>query len=582
MALGLRARQALLLAVGAAYIFILAWFNRQPIPTTRLVHETENTLQLRQTNTTHLGERNQDHHWLEPGKYLTSTTGYKNPGVTDLRYGLLHIRLHTEFKTTRPGEPLAGLLKVYRKRLEFVDGMRNEARWELVFADRLPGPVKLVHFDRTRLRGADSKYSPRRLAVLYYIPRDETISYKTRIYDLERLERTPFFDSAMREVGEDWWHKSRRPVSANEILDITNAAVALHLCPNDGSDFADSVYSSRDFSFCVGPAGQMMQSVDYTLPGTLDVTEFSLRGSTIVYSRLDDIVRFRMLELPTAADGSLAANGPQMVQTLGPEIRELQRDVGHQSHLLLLHSTRPGHSVDVFLARGTTSGDTFFFSFSLIQNSTKAHRWKARSMKRYRLPVHQQFSGLSRDELRIVHDPPLCEQVGLTTALYFKATDIAVAVDTLWFQDTGSSDVLQFQRMRESRLPYVSTLNSPVAVNMTLDESGAMLAMSTVDDELFIFSRVQVPSSKRILDYRRYFRDSALLPLVATEPESSIDVLNEGETDAFQWQLKLTWQPSALTAGVHWDDTFVTPDNPFAVSQRFSVSTHQQSTTTCL
>ncbi|KAJ1934011.1 hypothetical protein FBU59_005832 [Linderina macrospora] len=271
-----------------------------------------------------------------------------------------------------------------------------------------------------------------------------------------------------------------------------------------------------------------------------------------------------------------------MVQTLGPEIGELLRDVGHQSQLMLLHSTRPGHSVDVFLARGTTSGDTFFFSFSLIQNSTKPYHWKAKSMKRYRLPVHQQFSGLSRDELRIVHDPPLCEQAGLTTALYFKATDIAVAVDTLWFQDTGSDDVMQFQRMRESRLPYVSTLNSPVAVNMTLDESGAMMAMSTVDDELFIFSRVQAPSSNRILDYRRYFRDSTLLPLLATEPESSIDVLNEGETDAFQWQLKLTWQPSALVTGVHWDDSFVSPDIPFAVPQRFSVSTQQQSTTTCL
>ncbi|KAJ1934894.1 hypothetical protein FBU59_005548, partial [Linderina macrospora] len=329
MGFGLRARQALLLAVGAAYIFTLAWFNRQPIPTTRLVHETETSLHLRQTNTTHLGERNQNYHWLEPGQYLATTTNYKNPGVTDMRYGLLHIRLHTEYKSIKPGEPLAGLLKVYRKRLEFVDGMRGEMRWELVFVDRLPGPVKLTHFDRTRLRSEDGKYSPRRLAVLYYMPKDETITYKTRIYDLEKLERTPLFDSAMKEVGKDWWYRSRKPLTAQDIVDVTNAAVVLHLCPNDGNKFADSVYASKDFTFCVGHAGQIMQYVDYTLPGTLDVTEFSLRGSTVVYSRLNDIVRFRLLELPTAADGSLIADDTQMVQTLGPEIGELLRDVGH-------------------------------------------------------------------------------------------------------------------------------------------------------------------------------------------------------------------------------------------------------------
>ncbi|KAJ1962184.1 hypothetical protein GGI12_002794 [Dipsacomyces acuminosporus] len=325
-----------------------------------------------------------------------------------------------------------------------------------------------------------------------------------------------------------------------------------------------------------------MDHVDYALPGTLEVLEFSLRGNSLLYSRLDDIVRFRILELPAAADGTLLPAQANIVQTLGPALSEFLRDVGSQSYLVQQHSTRPGHSIDLLLARGSTTGDTFYFSFNLLQNTTMPQKWTHKRMKHYRLPVHQQFSGLSRDELRLVNDAPLCEQVGPTTAVYFKATDIAVALDTVWFQDHGSSNVTQFQRIRQSRLPYVSTLNSPVAVNMTLDDSGALLAMSTVDDELFIFARAQASSPKRILDYRRYFRDRKLLPWTATNPVSSLDSLEEGETDIFNWQLKRTWQPNTMISGVHWEDSFISPENPFPATQRFTITSQHESTTTCL
>ncbi|KAI8319634.1 hypothetical protein GQ54DRAFT_299206 [Martensiomyces pterosporus] len=575
----------MLLAVGAAYVFVLAWFNRQPIPTTRLVHETDSSLQLRETDAAFLGSKNRNAHWLEPGRYLASTESVEQPpGVADVDYGLLHIRLHTEYKTVRKDEPLGGLLKVYRKNLQFVKDSQqaHEGQWELLFVDRLPGPVKLTHLDRTRLRNEDGTYAPRKLAVLYYTPKNESTVYRTRIYDLEQLSRASFFDSAMREVGESWWERGRRTTNPQDVIEVVKTAAAHHLCPDDGVKFADSVYASGKFTYCVGRSGLVMDHVDFALPGTLEVVEFSLRGNTLLYSRVDDVVRFRILELPATAGGALVADETQVTQTLGPALSEFLRDVGSQSYLVQLHSTRPGHSIDVFLARGSTTSDTFYFSFSLFQNSTLPQKWTHKLMKRYRLPVHQQFSGLSRDELRLVNDAPLCEQVGLTTALYFKATDIAVAVDTEWFRDRGSSNVTQLQRIRESRLPYVSTLNSPVAVNMTLDESGALLAMSTVDDELFIFTRAQASSLKRILDYRRYFRDGRILPWVATEPKSSIDALEEGETDIFNWQLKLTWQPSTMMAGVHWDDNFLSPDNPFPAAQRFPMTSQQESTTTCL
>lgn len=589
----LRTRQGLLVAVGLAYVLILAWFNRQPIPTTTLMHESDSPLKLRTTGASHLGSRNKDMHWIEPARYLEPATADKlrPPGVTDIDAGLLHIRLHTEFRTTQPQQPLCGLLKVYRKGLRFVQekGLTpsKEAAWELLFVDRLPGPVQLAHLDRTRIKDKDGSHGHRRLAVLYYIPGNETVSYRTRIYDLETLHKTSRFDYFVGEVGgTQWWgHQKRISKDAMAAAKVVSAVAKYRLCPDDRLKLADAAYGNHKFTNCVGPSGLTMKHIDVPLPGALEVIEFSLRGTTLLYSRRNDIVRFRMLELPVSSDStSLVADASKSVQSVGPDVTEYLRDVGSQSFLVQLHSTRPGHGTDLFLAHGNTASDTFFFSFSLLQNTTRTHRWIHEDVKRYRLPVHHQFSGLSRDELRLVNDAPLVDQVGLTSVFYFKATDIIVAVDTEWFQDHGSSNVTQLQRVRDSRPPYISTLNSPVAVNMTLDESGALLAMSTVDDELFIFSRAHSSSIKRIVDYRRYFRNPLLMPWIATDPVSSIDVLEEGETDIFNWQLRLTWQPNTLISVTHWESGFVSPDNPFPTTQRIVARPQNPSasSTTCL
>ncbi|KAJ1845817.1 hypothetical protein LPJ73_004727, partial [Coemansia sp. RSA 2703] len=543
-----------------------------------------------------------DMHWIEPARYLpnigSEDTAAHPPGTVDIDAGLLHIRLHTEYLTMRPNEPLGGLLKVYRKKLLFVktavsdstgsgSDTSAEDAWELLFVDRLPGPVKKSYLDRTRLRNEDGTYAPRKLALLYYMPRNESVTYRTRIYDLETLHQPEYFSSSISKVGESWWELRRNVAKDPQIaLQTIKVASMYGLCPDDSIKFADTVYSNAQFGRCVGPAGLLMKTVDFALPGSLEVMEFSLRGSTLMYSRLNDVVRFRVFELPVASDGSLvdgvSIDGNEIAQTEGPEVGEYLRNVGDQSFLAQLHSTRPGHGIDVFLAHGSTTSDTFYFSFYLLQNKTIGSLWRDDDVKRYRLTVHQQFSGLSRDELRLVNDPPLVDQVGLTSVFYFKATDVIVAVDTEWFRDHGSPNVTQLQRVRESRPPYISTLNSPVAVNMTLDESGTLLAMSTIDDELFIFSRAHTSSSKLILDYRHYFRNLRLLPWKATEPVSSVDVLEEGETDSFNWQLKLTWQPSTLMSVVHWEDSYVSPENPFANTQRFIARAQHQSTTTCL
>ncbi|KAJ2890409.1 hypothetical protein IWW38_004149 [Coemansia aciculifera] len=404
---------------------------------------------------------------------------------------------------------------------------------------------------------------------------NETMSYATRIYDLESLHTAAYFEAAAAKYsGTNWWELSSSSSSVEEaVVEATRIATEHGLCPDDALKVADAVYAGRGFRHCVGRSGLTMRYLDIGLPGAQDVIEFSLRGTTLLYSRLNDVVRFRVAELDL--------DSGKFRQTVGPDVGEYLRDTGRQTFLAQLHSTRPGSGMDVFLAHGSTTSDTFFFSFELLQNTTLARRWIHAEVKRYRLPVHQQFSGLSRDELRLVNDPPLVDQVGLTSVFYFKATDIIVAVDTEWFRDHGSANVTQLQRVRESRPPYISTLNSPVAVNMTLDESGALLAMTTVDDELFIFARAQASSTTRILDYRRYFRMPALLPWQATERVSSVDALEEGETDAFNWQLRLTWQPSALLA-VRWDDGLGSPDSPFPSTQRFIPRPHHQSTTTCL
>ncbi|KAJ2834781.1 hypothetical protein GGI24_000243 [Coemansia furcata] len=569
MRYALRTRQCMLVAVGAAYIFVLAWFNRQPIPTTSLLHESDNSLKLRTTGSSYLGSKNKDMHWLEPTRYL-EPNDTRPPGVINLDTGLLHIQLHTEFRTAQARQPLGGLLKVYRKPLGFVKGDSEDA-WELLFVDRLPGPVKLTHLDRTRLRKPTGWHAPRRLAVLYYVADKESMAYATRIYDLESLHKADYFDAAVKKVGPRWWELGS---DAGAAVQAAKIAAEDGLCPDDELKLADPVYAGAYFRHCVGRTGLTMRSVNVGLPGGQDVIEFSLRGTTLLYSRLNDVVRFRVIELGLESGGAL-------IQIVGPDVSEYLRDTGRQTFLAQLHSTRPGSSMDVFLAHGSTTSDTFYFSFELLQNTTLAKRWIHEDVKRYRLPVHQQFSGLSRDELRLVNDPPLVDQVGLTSVFYFKATDIIVVVDTEWFRDHGSSNVTQLQRVRESRPPYISTLNSPVAVNMTLDESGALLAMSTVDDELFIFSRAHLSTTTRILDYRRYFRTPQLIPWVATEPVSSVDSLDEGETDVFNWQLRLTWQPSNLLA-VRWDDGLGSPDSPFPSTQRFIPRPHHQSTTTCL
>ncbi|KAJ2746337.1 hypothetical protein GGI20_001459 [Coemansia sp. BCRC 34301] len=567
----LRTRQCMLVFVGAAYVFVLAWFNRQPIPTTTLIHESDPGLKLRATGNAHLGSKNKDIHWLEPARYLEpNDTIQRPPGVIDMDSGLLHIRLHTEFRTLQAQQPLSGVLKVYRKQLGFVSE-KDEELWELLFVDRLPGPVKLTYLDRTRLRQDDGQHAARRLAVLYYVADKETMAYATRIYDLESLHKAKYFEEAVVEVGATWWDLPSD--NAEAAVQIAKVAAEHGLCPDDSLKLADEAYAAAQFQHCVGRSGLMLRHVDVGLPGAQDVIEFSLRGTTLLYSRLNDVVRFRVAELDLATG--------EFRQTVGPDVSEYLRDTGRQTFLAQLHSTRPGSGMDVFLAHGSTTSDTFFFSFELLQNTTLARRWIHSEVKRYRLPVHQQFSGLSRDELRLVNDPPLVDQVGLTSVFYFKATDIIVAVDTEWFHDHGSANVTQLQRVRESRPPYISTLNSPVAVNMTLDESGALLAMTTVDDELFIFARAHTSSTSRILDYRRYFRAALLMPWRATERVSSVDALEEGETDAFNWQLRLTWQPSALLA-VRWDDGLGSPDSPFPSTQRFIPRPHHQPTTTCL
>ncbi|KAJ2078273.1 hypothetical protein H4R24_004581 [Coemansia sp. RSA 988] len=582
----LRTRQGVLVAVGLAYVFLLAWFNRQPIPTTTLIHESDSSIKLRSTVLGRLGSGNRDMYWLEPARYLEDKEG-RTQGAMDMDAGLLHIRLHTEYRTARRGEPLGGLLKVYRKDLGFgrqsTSAATSEDAWELLFVDRVPGPVRRAHLDRTRLRNKDGTYAPRSLAILYYLPQNETMTYRVRIYDLESLRRANFFDSSVEKIGAVWWDQRASDGDAESALNAVRVAEELHLCPDDRTDFADTVYAGSRFNHCVGRAGMAMGYTDTALPGTLEVLEFSLRGHRLMYSRLNDVVRFRVLELPVLSNGTLVGATGQVEQTQGPEVTEYLRNIGGQSFLAQLHSSRPGSGIDVFLANGGTTGDTFYFSFSLLQNTTLARRWVHEDVKRYRLPVHQQFSGLSRDELRLVNDPPLVDQVGLTSVLYFKATDIIVSVDSEWFRDHGSANVTQLQRVRESRPPYISTLNSPVAVNMTLDDSGALLAMSTVDDELFVFSRAHTSSIRRILDYRRYFRNSTLLPWIATEPVSSVDALDEGEADVFNWQLMLTWQPSTLVPIVGWEDSFVSPDNPFPATQRLIArSQSQQPSTACL
>ncbi|KAJ1740478.1 hypothetical protein LPJ68_003723 [Coemansia sp. RSA 1086] len=580
MAYRLRTRQILLVAVGIVYVLALAWVNRQPIPTTALVHETDSSIRLRDTTSKRLGTGNRDMHWLEPARYLPDDAE-RPPSVLDIDGGLLHIRLHTEYRTARPYEPLSGLLKVYRKKLGFMGQVAKEDSWELLFVDRVPGPIWRAHLDRTRLRNDDGTYAPRNLAVLYYMPHNETVEYRVRIYELESLQPSAGFEQAVSMAGEQWWEHTADVNTAEATVQAQHLADKLHLCPDDSKEFADTIYSGRSFSNCVGRAGLAMRAVDFPLPGALEVLEFSLRGNTLMYSRLNDVTRFRMLELAKAQNGSLIYMDGA-VQTRGPDVTELLRDIGTQSSLVQLQSTRPGGGVDVFLAHGSTTSDTFYFSFSLLQNTTLARKWVHEDVKRYRLPVHQQFSGLSRDELRLVREPPLVDQAGLITVFYFKATDIIVAVDTQWFRDHGSADVTQLQRVRESRPPYISTLNSPVAVNMTLDDSGTLLAMSTVDDELFIFARARVSSTRRILDYRRYFSNSTLLPWTATEPVSSVDALEEGDSDAFNWQLVLTWQPPTQMPTVPWEEGFISPDNPFPATQRLIVRTSSQPTTSCL
>ncbi|KAJ1996997.1 hypothetical protein H4R26_005990, partial [Coemansia thaxteri] len=381
--------------------------------------------------------------------YLEPDADQRPPGVIDLASGLLHIRLHSEFRTVRPRQPLGGLLKVYRKSLRFVAEPAHvaEGAWDLLFVDRLPGPVKLSHLDRTRLRRPDGSHAPRRLAVLYYIPDNETLVYRTRIYDLESLHRAAYFDDAVASVGADWWNKSRAASDAEAAVNAIGTATKYQLCPDDRLAFSDAVYAAGLFTSCVGRAGLTMRYADIALPGALEVIEFSLRDTTLLYSRLSDVVRFRVLELAASHNGTLLSDGA-VVQTVGPDVAEYLRDTGRQSFLAQLHSTRPGNSVDVFLAHGSTTSDTFFFSFGLLQNTTLAKRWIHEDIKRYRLPVHQQFSGLSRDELRLVNDPPLVDQVGLSSVFYFKATDIIVVVDTEWFRDHGSTNVTQLQRVR--------------------------------------------------------------------------------------------------------------------------------------
>ncbi|KAJ1853922.1 hypothetical protein GGH12_004511 [Coemansia sp. RSA 1822] len=600
MSYRLRTRQGVLVAVGVLYVMVLAWFNRQPIPTATLVHETDSNMRLRATSSERLGTANRDMHWLEPVQYLDDN-GTHAASMLDIDAGLLYIRLHTEYRTTRPLEPLGGLLKVYRKNLQFAAN-GDETAWELLFVERLPGPVRRAHLDRTRLRNEDGTYAPRNLAVLYYMPCNETIAYRVRVYELEALQRAAGFEAAVASAGAPWWKRAAGLGAAEAAVHAQHLANRDHLCPDDADDdVADAVYAGHRFRHCVGSAGLTMRATDFALAGALEVLEFSLRGRTLLYSRLNDVVRFRMLELPAALNGSLvssdagissdmardglqesAYNQADMVQTRGPGVTELLRDIGSQSFLAQLQSTRPGGGVDVFQAHGGTTGDTFFFSFSLLQNTTLARKWVHEDIKRYRLPVHQQFSGLSRDELRLVNDAPLVDQAGLTSVFYFKATDIIVAVDTQWFRDHGSTDVTQLQRVRESRPPYISTLNSPVAVNMTLDDSGTLLALSTVDDELFVFARARASSTRRILDYRRYFVDATLRPWVATDPASSVDALDEGDADAFNWQLVLTWQPPAQMPTVPWEDSFIAPDNPFPATQRLIVRALPQPTTACL
>ncbi|KAJ2889810.1 hypothetical protein GGI21_006422, partial [Coemansia aciculifera] len=308
------------------------------------------------TNSSRLGSRNKDMHWLEPARYLESNSSEEEkqqrpPGAIDIGAGLLHIRLHTEFRTLQAQQPLGGLLKVYRKQLEFVRG-RSEESWELLFVDRLPGPVKLAHLDRTRLRQEDGLYAARRLAVLYYMANNETMSYATRIYDLESLHTAAYFEAAAAKYsGTNWWELSSSSSSVEEaVVEATRIATEHGLCPDDALKVADAVYAGRGFRHCVGRSGLTMRYLDIGLPGAQDVIEFSLRGTTLLYSRLNDVVRFRVAELDL--------DSGKFRQTVGPDVGEYLRDTGRQTFLAQLHSTRPGSGMDVFLAHGSTTSDT--------------------------------------------------------------------------------------------------------------------------------------------------------------------------------------------------------------------------------
>ncbi|PVU99685.1 hypothetical protein BB559_000486 [Furculomyces boomerangus] len=552
-------RQLFVLCVPILYIIFTAWIKHSSKNSVELLDELNEKSNFKFIDQTHL-DKDKDYFetWLEPVSFIAP-----NSTIVNVNHGLYYITKHSHFIKKSLKQKSSGLVKIYQLSMEFSKTLDKEQKIfvnsnpELLFVDSLPGPILGSSLDKTReLEQNGLATSKRRLAFLYYVNSGENIQYYARIYDID--DPVPALSKASFEKTVS------SLLSINFESNPKDKLAVLPICPsylkNESYDF-DQVYSDQNFKTCVGTKNLRLNYIDYKLPGTTEITNFSIKDNKIIYTRRGDSFSFRFTQFPINIKGDLVETNTELVSSSGPLVHEKKHSLSNQFKTVML-STNRNPNFDIATFDGWMESNSFKFKILHFQNYSKSveekssffsnmfhatqEEWLPTSFVRYSLGLGNNYNSLENFEKNMIVNPPLVDQISRTTICYFYITQVILTIDTLW-KIEGDSSITQFHNLSSINLSEISTNPQAEITKVLLDDSGS-------NGDFDVYHRGLAPQSAAFNQHTETNVATKRVPIPVETPKnkgskkSNLFKIPSDSEGVHKWNLASSWESQSENA----------------------------------
>ncbi|KAJ1653694.1 hypothetical protein IWQ61_006232 [Dispira simplex] len=507
-----------------------------------------------------------------------------NPDATTLYYGAIHY----QFPNKHPDTPLNGLVKWYLRDLAELSGTdplqvaksepTEPSIWEVQSVDKLAGPIAHVALDRS---------DPARvqLAILYYQNKGEVLQFFIRIYHLYKQ-------------WDDY------PLQQYPPCPEWKPSVTVH-----------ASYEAEEFHQCANVPP--LQWTDYEFPGSTWVTAFQLRQQQVIYSRANDVVKFRTIRIPkmrevvTPSDTETAL--PVLHSSPGPRINSVQTYPEMQLNLAVLPNAKPLDSLHLLFARVwhdtdryrfqlarfenrtvPTKGDPIPQSTSSLLSSTSKTDWVHSHVIRYSLMTGGEYNPLSDKEMRLLRKKPVIIQAPMSTVVYFPLVDVILTLDQVLESEAISknahnsnieaisSHYIESLVLRTRRIMPLDASENLNVYSMFLDQFATVLVVVTLENDILVYQRSHSSSTHgpsqatgyAMRDYRTWvtehftgtqdrtsFESHSEQPLQVAPMLTRFRRINDTAMDNMNWRRTHAWT-LGHTIAPNTDGGDVNPSHP--------------------